>query len=105
MLGVQVLTAHVRVLGVAEVPSTVTLSPADATVSPNGTVLFTVTLDIPAPGPTIVASRLYHWDGSTFVTGCPAVGAAMVFKSIRVQLSVAQPDGRGSQTLEVVKRP
>ncbi|MBA3452203.1 MAG: lamin tail domain-containing protein, partial [Deltaproteobacteria bacterium] len=54
MLGVQVLTAHVRVLGVTEVPSTVTLTPDDATVAPNGTVQFTVTLDIPALAPTVV---------------------------------------------------
>ncbi len=54
MLGVQLLTAHVRVLGVAEIPSTVSLSPSDATVAPNGTVQFTVTLDIPALAPTVV---------------------------------------------------
>ena len=54
MLGVQLLTAHVRVLGVAEVPSTVSLSPSDATVAPNGTVQLTVTLDIPALSPTVV---------------------------------------------------
>ena len=54
MLGVQVLTAHVRVLGVAEVPTIVTLSPADATLAPNGTIQFTVTLDIPALAPTSV---------------------------------------------------
>jgi len=55
MLGAQPpLSAHVRVLGVAETPTTVVLTPADATVSPNGTAQFTVTLDIPALAPTIV---------------------------------------------------
>jgi hypothetical protein len=48
VLGTQMLTAHVRVLGAAEVPQTVTLSPADAAVDVAGTVLFTVTLDVPA---------------------------------------------------------
>ncbi len=54
MLGMQVLTAHVRVLGVAEAPATVVLTPADASFSPNGSVVFTVTLDIPALASTIV---------------------------------------------------
>jgi len=50
------LTAHVRVLGAAEVPSTVTLSPMTAAVSPAGMVTLTATLDIPAPaGGTMVA--------------------------------------------------
>ncbi len=50
------LTAHVRVLGAAETPATVTLSPPAASVAPNGTVMLTATLDIPAPaGGTMVA--------------------------------------------------
>jgi hypothetical protein len=48
-LGVQVRTAHVRVLGAAENPTTVTLSPAAVGVSPGGMVTLTVTLDVPAP--------------------------------------------------------
>jgi len=48
MLGAQMQTAHVRVLGASEAPATVTLSPNDATVNVNGTVQFTVTLDVPA---------------------------------------------------------
>jgi hypothetical protein len=48
-LGTTMLTAHVRVLGAAETPSAVTLTPASAAVAPSGTVAFTVTLDIPAP--------------------------------------------------------
>jgi len=43
------LTAVVRVLGATEAPTTVTLSPANATVAPNGMVSLTATLDIPAP--------------------------------------------------------
>jgi cytosine/adenosine deaminase-related metal-dependent hydrolase len=54
MLGVQMLPAHVRVLGVAEAPASVTLTPPDATVIPGGTVQFTVTLDIPALAPATV---------------------------------------------------
>jgi hypothetical protein len=50
------LTAHVRVLGANEQPTGVTLSPASAAVAPNGSVMLTVTLDIPAPpGGTAVA--------------------------------------------------
>ena len=48
MLGTNMQTAHVRVLAAGEIPSTVTLSPNDATVAINGTQLFTVTLDVPA---------------------------------------------------------
>ena len=48
ILGTNMQTAHVRVLAAGEIPSTVTLSPNDATVAINGTQLFTVTLDVPA---------------------------------------------------------
>jgi large repetitive protein len=49
-------TAHVRVVGAAEVPATVTLSPATATIAPGGTQSITATLDIPAAsGGTMVA--------------------------------------------------
>jgi hypothetical protein len=48
-LGATSRTAAVRVLGAAEIPTTVTLSPATATIPPAGTVQFTVTLDVPAP--------------------------------------------------------
>ena len=48
-LGTAMLTAHVRALGTAEVPSTVTLTPATTVVAPGGTRTFTVTLDLPAP--------------------------------------------------------
>jgi hypothetical protein len=42
-------TANVRVLGATEQPTTVTLSPSTATVTPAGMVTLTATLDIPAP--------------------------------------------------------
>ncbi|MEO8845994.1 MAG: amidohydrolase family protein [Kofleriaceae bacterium] len=48
MLGTNMQTAHVRVLAAGEIPSTVTLSPTDATVALAGTQIFTVTLDVPA---------------------------------------------------------
>jgi large repetitive protein len=55
-LGTVVKTAHVRVLGAAELPAAVTLTPATAATAPNGTIAFRVTLDIPAPaGGTAVA--------------------------------------------------
>ena len=48
MLGLQMQTAHVRVLGVTEAPTTVTLSPADNAIAPLGTKQLTVSLDVPA---------------------------------------------------------
>jgi cytosine/adenosine deaminase-related metal-dependent hydrolase len=48
MLGLQMQTAHVRVLGLTEAPATVTLTPATTAVDPTGTVLYTVSLDVPA---------------------------------------------------------
>ncbi|MEO8874772.1 MAG: lamin tail domain-containing protein, partial [Polyangiaceae bacterium] len=48
------MTGHVRVLGAAEVPTTVTLSPATAVVAPNGTTTLTATLDLPALGATVI---------------------------------------------------
>ncbi|MGE3455304.1 MAG: thrombospondin type 3 repeat-containing protein, partial [Kofleriaceae bacterium] len=47
-LAMQEMTASVRVLGASEAPNAVTLSPADAAVSPNGSTMFTVTLNTPA---------------------------------------------------------
>lgn len=41
------LTAHVRVLGAGEAPTTVTLTPATTAVAPHGTVTLTVALDLP----------------------------------------------------------
>ncbi len=41
--------ATVRVLAANEAPTTVTLSPSTASVTPNGAVTLTATLDIPAP--------------------------------------------------------
>ncbi|MCX5745102.1 MAG: amidohydrolase family protein [Proteobacteria bacterium] len=55
MLGLQMATAHVRVVGAAELPSMVTLSPTSAAVAMGGSVPMTVTLDVPAPaGGTVV---------------------------------------------------
>lgn len=58
MLGVQTLTAHVRVLGAAEAPSTVTLSPDTAAVAAGGSTQFTVSLDVPALVATTVGLAL-----------------------------------------------
>jgi hypothetical protein len=53
------LMADVRVLGAAELPVLVSLTPPAANVAPTGTVELTVTLDIPAPaGGTVVALSL-----------------------------------------------
>ena len=48
MLGAQSVVAHVRVLGAAEAPSTVTISPTTAAVAAGGSTQFAVTLDVPA---------------------------------------------------------
>jgi large repetitive protein len=48
-LGAVSLTSTVRVLGIAEQPATVVLSPATASIAAGGTVSYTVTLDIPTP--------------------------------------------------------
>jgi cytosine/adenosine deaminase-related metal-dependent hydrolase len=65
VLGVQMTTAHVRVLGPTEAPSTVVLSPAGAAVAPGGTVAFTVTLDVPALAPTQVGLAVTPANGGT----------------------------------------
>ncbi|HEX7701363.1 MAG TPA: lamin tail domain-containing protein, partial [Kofleriaceae bacterium] len=54
LLGTNMQTAHVRVLAATEIPSTLTLSPNEATVAINGTQLFTVTLDVPADVPETI---------------------------------------------------
>ncbi len=46
-LGTDSRTAHVRVLGATEAPSTVTLTPATAAVAVHGSATLVVTLDIP----------------------------------------------------------
>jgi large repetitive protein len=43
------LTADVRVLGAAELPALLSLTPLSTTLPPGGTAQFTATLDIPAP--------------------------------------------------------
>lgn len=47
-LGVQNLTADVRILGAAEQPTSVTIDPTAAAVAQGGTVQLSVTLDLPA---------------------------------------------------------
>jgi hypothetical protein len=44
----QTVMAHVRVLGVTEAPSAVTLSPPSRTIAPGATTSFTASLDVPA---------------------------------------------------------
>jgi large repetitive protein len=54
-LGVQMLTANVRVLGATEAPTTVTLSPTDTAIAPGASVTFTASLDIPPASATSIA--------------------------------------------------
>lgn len=65
-LGDRMSTSTVRVLGAAELPAMVTLTPATATVAPGGTTMLTVTLDIPAPaGGTAVSLALLPANAGT----------------------------------------
>ncbi len=48
MLGIQMLTSHVRVLDTAEAPSAVALSPGTVGIAPGGSTQLTATLDVPA---------------------------------------------------------
>jgi hypothetical protein len=48
MLGTQMASTRVWVLGAADAPATVTLSPTTAAVAAGGSQVFTVTLDVPA---------------------------------------------------------
>ncbi len=66
MLGTQMQTAHVRVLDAAESPATVTLAPNDATVAVNGTVQFTVALDVPAVSAATINLSLNPIAAGTF---------------------------------------
>jgi uncharacterized repeat protein (TIGR01451 family) len=65
-LGPQLQTAHVRVLGAAEAPSTVTLSPSDVAITAGDTVPYTVSLDIPALTTATVALAVAPPGAGTF---------------------------------------
>jgi len=58
-------TAQVRVLDTAEQATTVTLSPATASLAPNGSVTLTATLNTPAAGPTVVTLAALPVDAGT----------------------------------------
>ena len=82
MLGIQTMSAQVRVLAADEAPTTVTLSPAMATLPPAGMVQLTASLDIPALVDTQVA-----------LTVTPA-GAGSVLGTVTI------PAGQVSQTFD-----
>ena len=69
-LGTTMLSADVRVLGAADVPTTVTLSPSDAAVAPAGTVAYTVSLDLPADVAETITLAVNPSDAGTL----PAIG-------------------------------
>jgi hypothetical protein len=90
-------TAHVRVLGAAETPAMVTLSPATASVGPAGTVTLTATLDIPAAtGGTSVGLAV---NPSTAGTTNPA--GAVVVAADTLSATFAYTDAAGSGTATV----
>jgi hypothetical protein len=109
------LTANVRVIGAAEQPAIVSLTPAMTTLAPGGTATFTVTLDIPAPAggaavsltlspanagmipttATVPANQLSttfdYVDGSTVMSAgvTATLGASMASASISIQASTS----------------
>jgi len=96
-LGAATKTAHVRVLGAAEVPTTVTLSPATAAVAPNGTVTLTVTLDIPAaPGGTSVGLAVSPQGAGTTT---PATAVTVPADALSATLTYTDAAGTGTATV------
>jgi len=86
-LGAISLPATVRVLGAAEQPSAVSLSPTAPTAAPGATVTFAVTLDIPAPaGGTSVALALTPANAG-------AVPATVTVPASALSATVAYVDG------------
>jgi hypothetical protein len=57
-LGTQMLTSHVQVLGATDAPTTVTLTPPTASVTPGQVLTLAVTLDLPALGDTVIGLAL-----------------------------------------------
>ncbi|WP_438017612.1 lamin tail domain-containing protein [Sorangium sp. So ce315] len=84
-LGDVSLTATVRVLEPAAEPALASLAPVSATVAPGGTVVFTVTLDIPAPS-----------DGAVVELALDPPGAGTLPASVTV------PGGQQSATFDYV---
>ncbi len=76
----QMVTSQVRVLGATEAPTSVTLSPSDASVAVGGSVDFTVTLDIPALSPTQVGISVNPSNAGN-VPGTVTVAANQISKT------------------------
>jgi hypothetical protein len=95
-------TAHVRVLGATEAPTTVTLSPATGSVAPNGSIDMAVTLDIPAPsgGTTINLSATAGTVGATVVVAADTLSNTFTYTdtvgSGSAMVSAALPGGNTS---------
>ncbi len=68
MLDGRMAMADVRVIGTAEAPSTVTITPATQTVVPGGTATYTVALDIPAPSTGADVSLMVDAGGTVPMT-------------------------------------
>ncbi|MDB4953782.1 MAG: uncharacterized protein JWO36_1351 [Myxococcales bacterium] len=77
ILGLQMQTAHVRVLGLTEAPATVTLSPSTTAIDPGGTKLFTVSLDVPALTPATVTLAVNPTGAGTF-PGSVSIAAGQI---------------------------
>lgn len=69
MLGVQMMSAHVRVLGATEDASTITINPMTAAVAPGGTQQFTVTTDVPVLAATTVTLSVNPSNAGTLPAG------------------------------------
>ncbi|AKT35940.1 DUF4215 domain-containing protein [Chondromyces crocatus] len=75
------LTADVRVLGPAELPTLASLTPPSGTVAPGGSIALTVTLDLPAPAGGTVVTLAVTPPGAGTVPGTVTVGAGQVSAS------------------------
>jgi large repetitive protein len=103
-LDAQTFTTTVRVLGAAEVPTTLSLTPEAPTVVPGGNVTFTVTLDLPAAAPvevTLSASPATGTLPATITIPVNQLAATAVFSGIQTSTTVTATSALGTDTAQV----
>ncbi len=104
-LGTQTFASNVRVLGAAELPTTMTLTPPSPIVAPGGNVTFTVTLDLPAPAGgvevTLSASPATGTLPATVTIPQNLVAATAVFSGITESTTVTATSAVGTDTAQV----
>ncbi len=102
-LGAAVLTANVHVVGPDQQPNIASLTPSSVSMSPGGTLTFTVTLDIPAPaGGTTVALAVTPVDAGTLpqtvTIGAGQISGTFTFVSAAAASGVTISATLGSST-------